>query len=76
MTDFRYIGPPYNLGECQEQSFSTTVSCDACIDPFNVDKPPTPIGQAPGKDMALIDIARMGALGLPSHHRRPPTKGV
>ena len=60
MTDFRYIGPPYNLGQCQEQSFGTTVSCDACIDPFNVDKPPTPIGQAPGKDMALIDIARMG----------------
>ena len=42
MTDFKYVGPPYNLGQCQEQSFSTTVSCKACLDPFDVDDPPVP----------------------------------
>ena len=42
MTDFRYIGPPYNLGLCQEQSFGTTVSCDACIDPFMLISLPHP----------------------------------
>ena len=76
MTDFKYVGPPYNLGQCQEQSFGTTVSCKACLDPFDVDNPPVPLGQAPGKDMALIDIARIGTLGLPSCHWHPPTKGI
>ena len=60
MTDYRYIGTPYNLGECKEISFSTKVTCAACISDFDHDNPPVPTGTAPGEAYAMIDIARMG----------------
>ena len=60
MVDYKYIGTPYNLGECREQTFGSVVSCTACINDFDKKDPPVSLGTAPGEALATIDIARMG----------------
>ena len=35
MVDYKYIGSPYNLGECIDQTFGSTVSCSACLNDFD-----------------------------------------
>ena len=60
MVDYKYIGTPYNLGECREQTFGSVVSCTACINDFDTKDPPPILGPAPGEALAIIDIARMG----------------
>ena len=60
MVDYKYIGTPYNLGECREQTFGSVVSCTACINDFDKKDPPVSLGSAPGEALAMIDIARMG----------------
>ena len=60
MVDYKYIGTPYSLGSCREQTFGSVVSCTACINDFDKKDPPVSLGTAPGEALATIDIARMG----------------